>query len=117
MPDLDLDAIEKRCEALAERFCRSNLDDFETHARTDVPALVARVRELEKEASEFEVEIQEVMSARVDSMGTEKDKRIAVLEAALAQVKLDEMQPTAEWLAENTETATIEELQQRDGKE
>ena len=94
MVDLNLNAIEKRW---------SGYSDLRTSHRADVFALIARVRALEAEASEFETEIQAAMSARVDSLGTEKDKRIAELEAALAQVKLDEIdQCTPEWLAENS---------------
>jgi hypothetical protein len=42
---IDLDAIERRASRRSDSF--ADREEFNLHARTDVPALIARVRELE----------------------------------------------------------------------
>jgi hypothetical protein len=44
---IDLDEIERRASRRSDSF--ADREEFNLHARTDVPALIARVRELEAE--------------------------------------------------------------------
>jgi|694.fasta_scaffold03411_30 hypothetical protein len=51
---IDLDAIEARASRRSDSF--ADREEFNRHARTDVPALIARVRELEAECAELRAE-------------------------------------------------------------
>lgn len=48
---IDLDEIERRASRRSDSF--ADREEFNLHARTDVPALVARVRELEAQLDEL----------------------------------------------------------------
>jgi hypothetical protein len=52
---IDLDAIEARASRRSDSF--ADREEFNRHARTDVPALIARVRELEAECAELRAEM------------------------------------------------------------
>jgi molecular chaperone GrpE (heat shock protein) len=48
---MNLDEIERRASRRSDSF--ADREEFNLHARTDVPALIARVRELEAELAEL----------------------------------------------------------------
>lgn len=87
MSELDLDTIRARCEAatpgpwdpaeaLAALFARGTLEDaaFVAHAREDVPALLARVDELEATVAQA--------GAAIAGIGRERDALRAAVEKA-----------------------------------
>jgi hypothetical protein len=67
---IDLDEIERRASRRSDSF--ADREEFNLHARTDVPALVARVRELEAECERTRIfgsrKFAELRAADVEQM-------------------------------------------------
>jgi len=60
---MNLDEIEARASRRSDSF--ADRDEFERHARTDVPALIARVRELEAECERLKTFAAQTFSAMI----------------------------------------------------
>jgi len=63
---VDLDEIERRASRRSDSF--ADREEFNRHARADVPALIARVRELEAECAKWKEAFERTRSTNTDLM-------------------------------------------------
>jgi len=90
---IDIDAIEARSNAPLYQ-TSGDTADFIAYARTDIPALVARVRELETHARMFLGDIREIRITAAEALGVAHDHASALELVDMLVSERDELRET-----------------------